>query len=168
MCSTGVRKIGILAIALSIFTTSASANVLDNTDRQRLRRLFRNAVQLQRDFQDLAGSTKNHDTINCVLNIKLSLERVGGQLDKLETLTSLSTLMIDRSDEHAVLNNLISQGETFAMVIGIEQSGINKLTGTCTWIDIVPVTQELLSFYSQALSGVSDIVDRVRSYFQTP
>ena len=155
---------GLIALAVSILTPFASANVLDRTDYERVSSLVGNALQLERDIFNVAHGIGNGEARDCVLELQVSIDAVRADLTMLLTLVNLSILMADRSDEQTVLEEFRREGEYFAKTIDFERKRINTLAGGCSWTNVVPMkAQEILAFYGQALTQVSAVLSQTHN-----
>jgi S1-C subfamily serine protease len=164
MCIATVRKIAIVAVALIVSMPSARANVLDKTDADRITSLMRNATQLQEDVLNIAKGTANLDAKDCLLNLHDAVT-MWPELQMLEMLVSLSTLMIDRSDEQTVLHWLRLKGAILPKLVDSERGVINRLSGMCAWTNVVPMkAREILAFHGRALSVVTSILARIDAH----
>ncbi|HUE09713.1 MAG TPA: hypothetical protein VMQ54_02185, partial [Steroidobacteraceae bacterium] len=117
----------ILLASLVLPAKSAIANVLSLADYDNFHNLAQRTRTLEKDIHDLGQPGTPVDTFHCLIELNDNLYKFYDSLDPLVSLVSLASVMVDATDEKAVIHVLSSAAPYFLKSLGYSRRGINNM-----------------------------------------
>jgi hypothetical protein len=151
-----LRQLQIFISALfAILIVTARADAIDRTDASRLRNLVREYLQLEQDIldvqKDAAGAGRLYDCLN---ELGSSVGEIDTRIDFLNTMATIASSMVYKSDEQTVLEHLNDEAQFFLKHLENKRKTVNWLVGTCSSNVVAAKAQEALTLFTKANSLV--------------
>jgi hypothetical protein len=148
----------ILAL-FAILILIARANALDMNDYRRLDKLQQEYFQLEQDILDVRKSSRPGELVDCLNDLDAYVEQIDTKIGFISTLASIAFMMVDKSDEQTVLNELNHGGTYFFKYLENNRKAVNGLAGACSWSKVVGAkAQEALRLFGEANSLVRSML----------
>jgi hypothetical protein len=153
-----------LSVCFIIFILTVSAHALDDDDYPRLNNLSGKFLRLGKDLTNVereilhGNSRTKQDLLDCLEPFDSHVERAGMSIGFLTELVSVVSLMVDKSDEKAVLSLVGHEAKSFLNYVEVGRKHINNVTGVCSRYDVVTDrAKEVIRLYDEATPLVQSI-----------
>jgi hypothetical protein len=144
----------------------AGAFVLSPNDQERFDGLLERTIQLQSDtlaaHQGTLGGPAFVRDAQCYFDLVVNLTEVRLELSHLQSVVSLSVLMIDPRDDRTVLSELKQDMVSFLKSVERDRAIVNRVPGHCPMSSFIAAkAQEMLNLYTAATSLVREVSSRI-------